>query len=175
MNEPDIFAIERKLATLPREVTPPRNLWPEIVARIDTAPRRSMPYGMVACVAGVAACMASIFTFAVMRQSLAPSAAMMADSRAQPFAEPRDPRYLLAKDELQKTFRERLALLEPKTRAQIEASLIVIRDAHEKIRNALMADPQSPALEELYQSTWHDEIDLYERVVRTTEPTMTRT
>jgi hypothetical protein len=73
------------------------------------------------------------------------------------------------------TFRERLALLDPATRARIEASLAIIRKAHEDIRKALASDPASPVLEQLWQSTWHDELDLYDHVVRATQPTMTRT
>jgi hypothetical protein len=89
--------------------------------------------------------------------------------------EPRDPKYVLARDAIEKTFRERLTLLEPATRAKIEASLSVIQKAHEDIRKALAADPQSPVLEQLWESTWHDEFDLYDRVVEATQPTMTRT
>jgi hypothetical protein len=48
----------------------------------------------------------------------------------------------------------------------------VIRQAHESIRQALLADPSSPVLEELWQSTWHDEIDLYDRVVESTQPSV---
>jgi hypothetical protein len=65
--------------------------------------------------------------------------------------------------------------LDPATRARIEASLAVIRSAHEDIRKALAGDPGSPVLEQLWQSTWHDELDLYDHVVRATQPTMTRT
>ena len=75
---------------------------------------------------------------------------------------------------LQQTFRERLALLDPATRAQIEASLAVIHRAREEIRKALGAAPDNPVLEHLLQSTWHDEFDLYDDVVRTTQPTLAR-
>jgi hypothetical protein len=88
------------------------------------------------------------------------------------FSEPGDAKYIKARDTLQQTFRERLALLEPGTRAKIEASLRVIQQAHENIRQALLADPSSPVLEELWQSTWHDEIDLYDRVVEATQPSV---
>jgi hypothetical protein len=90
------------------------------------------------------------------------------------FEEPRDPKYVLARDSMEKTFRERLALLEPATRAKIESSLAVIQKAHEDIRKALAADPQSPVLERLWESTWHEEFDLYDRVVQATQPSMTR-
>ncbi len=82
---------------------------------------------------------------------------------------------MAARASLEVTFRERLKLLDPATRARIEASLAVIRQAHEDIRKALASDPGSPLLEQLWQSTWHDELDLYDNVVRATQTTMTRT
>lgn len=89
--------------------------------------------------------------------------------------EPRDASYIAARDSLELSFRQQLALLDPATRAKIEADLAIIRQAHEDIRKALASDPSSPVLEQLWQSTWHDEIDLYEHVVQATQPTMTRT
>jgi hypothetical protein len=174
MMDIDLQTLDRRLAELPQEVLPPRNLWPEIVTRIGRTQRSSHPYVLAACVAACAACVASIFTWATMRHAPAGSGLQLV-ARAAPFDELADPRFVLARDELRKTFDERMAMLDPKTRSQIEASLMVIRDAHEKIRKALLADPASAALEQLWQSSMRDEIDLYDRVVRTTEPTMTRT
>ena len=94
---------------------------------------------------------------------------------ASNFDEPRNPSYVAARASLEVTFRERLRLLDPATRTRIEASLAVIRQAHEDIRKALASDPGSPLLEQLWQSTWHDELDLYDNVVRATQTTMTRT
>jgi hypothetical protein len=165
-------SLEQDLAALPRDIVPPRNLWPGIAERIG-APRRSRPVLMAACVATAAACVASLFTWAVLRHANAPQGLPVV-AQASPFSETLNPKYIKTRDALQKTFRERLALLDPKTRAQIESSLETIHQAHENIRRALMADPSSPVLEELWQSTWHDEIDLYDRVVQSTEPTATR-
>jgi len=164
-------SLDQRLAELPRDVAPPRNLWPNIRNRIQTAPRRSRPILMAACVATAAACLASIFTWAVLRK-VAASDGLPAIAGTAAFTEPGDPKYIKARDSLQRTFRERLALLEPSTRAKIEASLVVIQQAHESIRQALLADPSSPVLEELWQSTWHDEIDLYDGVVEATQPSV---
>jgi len=95
--------------------------------------------------------------------------------RAPSFDDRPNASYVAARDSLEVSFRERLALLDPATRAKIEASLAVIRRAHEDIRKALANDPASPVLEQLWQSTWHDELDLYDHVVQATQPTMTRT
>jgi hypothetical protein len=164
-------SLDQQLSQLPQDVAPSRNLWPDIAQRIQPAQRRSRPILMAACVAAAAACLASVFTWAVLRKVAAPEGLpMVASTKA--FAEPGDPKYIKARDSLQQSFRERLALLDPTTRAKIEASLAVIRKAHEDIRQALLADPSSPVLEELWQSTWHDEIDLYDRVVETTQPSV---
>ena len=171
MNDTSRDSLDQRLAQLPKDVAPPRNLWPGIQARIGAAPRRSRPVLMAACIATAAACLASLFTWAVLRRVQAPDGLPAVASTAA-FTEPSDPKYIKARAALQQTFRERLTLLEPGTRAKIEASLAVIQQAHENIRQALLADPSSPVLEELWQSTWHDEIDLYDRVVEATQPSV---
>jgi hypothetical protein len=171
MNNIPRDSLDHRLSQLPKDVALPRNLWPEIHARIARTPRRSRPVLMAACVAAAAACIASIFTWAVLRRVQAPDGFPAVASTAT-FSEPDDPKYLKARASLEQTFRQRLTLLEPSTRAKIEASLAVIQQAHENIRQALLADPSSPVLEGLWQSTWHDEIDLYDRVVEATQPSV---
>ena len=180
MNDPLRKSLDAELANLPRDIMPPRNLWPGVRARLHERPRRSRPM-VYAAAAGIAgACVASALTWAILhgRPQLPaqPEARTAAGAvGAASFDEPRNPSYVAARDNLEANFRERLALLDPATRAQIEASLAVIRRAHEDIRKALASDPASPVLEQLWQSTWHDEFDLYDHVVRATQPTMTRT
>jgi hypothetical protein len=171
MNNSSRDPLDHLLTQLPKDVAPPRNLWPDIQARIGPAPRRSRPVLMAACIATAAACLASIFTWAVLRRVQGPDG-LPAVASTTAFNEPGDPRYIKARAMLQQTFKERLELLEPSTRSKIEASLAVIQQAHENIRQALLADPSSPVLEELWQSTWHDEIDLYDRVVEATQPSV---
>jgi hypothetical protein len=166
-------ALDRLIAKLPRDITPPENLWPSVAARLTSGPRHAPPMALAAAIALAAAGLASLFTWAVLQGRSVPRV-IRAVSATASFEEPRDPKYLLARDAVEKTFRERLALLEPATRAKIESSLAVIQQAHEDIRKALAADPQSPVLEQLWVSTWHDEFDLYDRVVQATQPTMTR-
>jgi hypothetical protein len=171
MNEKSRDTLDPLLAQLTQEVAPPRDLWPDIQKRIATAPRRPRPLLMAACIAAAAACLASLFTWAVLRRVQAPDG-LPAVAAVAAFQEPGDPKYIQARTSLQQTFRERLKLLEPGTRAKIEASLTIIQHAHEDIRQALLADPSSAVLQELWQSTWHDEIDLYDRVVEATQPSV---
>ncbi|HWX80400.1 MAG TPA: hypothetical protein VNZ02_09930 [Steroidobacteraceae bacterium] len=173
MNDRQQDSLDRLIANLPKDVTPPRNLWPGIVERLVRAPRRAPPLALAAGIVVAAACLASLFTWAVLQGRSVPRL-IQTEVVSSSFEEPTDAKYVLARDMMQKTYRERLALLEPATRAKIEASLAVIRQAHEDIRKALAADPGSPVLEQLWESTWHDEFDLYDRVVQATQPPMTR-
>jgi hypothetical protein len=173
MNERHDTSIDRLIENLPKEIVPPRNLWPTIANRLASSRRGESPMAMAAGIAVAAALLASLFTWAVLQSQSTPRATQLVVVRNS-FDEPRDPKYILARDMMEKTFNERLAQLEPATRAQIEASLAVIRKAHEDIRKALAADPESPVLEQLWESTWHDEYDLYDHVVQATQPTMTR-
>jgi hypothetical protein len=173
MKDPLHASLDEQLAKLPRAVPPPRNLWPGIAKQLHRSPRRARPLVFAAAAAVVAACVASALTWAVLHGRPAAPTPQLA-ARAPSFDESRNPRYVAARDSLEVSFRERLALLDPATRAQIEASLAVIRHAHEDIRKALANDPASPVLEELWQSTWHDELDLYDHVVQATQPAMTR-
>ena len=86
-----------------------------------------------------------------------------------------DPEYQATRAALEKTYRERLALLAPDTRARIEQDLALIRGAHEDIRRALARDPGSHVLMELLQSTTEQEFNLYSTVGRATEPFVPRT
>jgi hypothetical protein len=166
-------SLDRLIANLPRDVAPPANLWPRVAARLSSRPRHTPPMALAAAIALAAAGLASLFTWAVLQGPSVPRVIQTVAATTS-FDEPRDPKYVLARDAAEKTFRDRLDLLEPATRAKIESSLAVIQKAHEDIRKALAADPQSPVLEQLWQSTWHDEFDLYDRVVQATQPSMTR-
>jgi hypothetical protein len=178
MNDPLQKSLDERLADLARDIPPPRNLWPGIAGRLRRHPRRTSPMALAAAAGLAGACLATALTWAVLHgrpaSPAAQPAALMA-VRPQSFEEPRDPNYVAARASLEVNFRERLAMLDPATRAQIETSLAVIRRAHEDIRKALANDPASPVLEQLWQSTWHDELDLYDHVIRATQPTMTRT
>ena len=174
MNDRQQESLDRLIANMPRDIVPPGNLWPGIAVRLSSRTRRAPPMALAAAIAMAAAGLASFFTWAVLQSRSVPRV-IQTVAATNSFEEPRDPKYVLARATIEKTFRERLALLEPATRAKIESSLAVIQKAHDDIRKALASDPQSPVLQQLWESTWHDEFDLYDRVVQATQPTMTRT
>jgi hypothetical protein len=189
MNDRSTDPLDRRLHDLPREIPPPRDLWPEISARLARgAPPLISPAGpshgtlqpgararrprvlpLAVAAALVGACIAGTLTWAVMHGRAD------APQRAAVFSEPRDRGYLAARATLEVGFRQQLEQLDPATRARIEASLAVIRQAREDIRKALANEPGSPVLEQLWQSTLRDEFDLYDRVSRGTQTAVTRT
>jgi hypothetical protein len=173
MNDRHQDSIERLLGNLPKDIVPPADLWPAVAARLTRKPRYAPPMALAAVVAMIAAGLASFVTWAVLQGRSVPRV-IQTVAVSGSFEEPRDPKYMLARATMEKTFHQRLALLEPATRAKIESSLAVIQNARNDIRKALAADPQSAVLQQLWESTWHDEFDLYDRVVDATQPTMTR-
>jgi hypothetical protein len=180
MNEPKP-SLDELLARMPRDIPPSRNLWTDISSDIERRPRRIGMWAMAASVAAI--CLTGGLTLAIIHGAAtrAPGADTRiaqtpnrVPNRGPNFDEPRNPAYQAARAELESSFKERLALLDPKTRAKIEASLAVIQQAHEDMRQALEAQPSNPVLEGLLESTWQDEFDLYDDVVRNTQPAMLR-
>jgi len=180
-------SLDRQLAALPRDIAPARDLWTGIARSIEggsargaaRSPRRARPMVYAAAAAVTGACLASALTWAVLHgrpgSAPPPAAVPVVAARAPSYDDVQTARYIAARDSLEHTFRERLAQLDPATRAQIESNLAIIHKAHEDIRKALATAPGSPVLQQLWESTWHDEVDLYDHVVQATQPTLTRT
>ncbi|HMK86747.1 MAG TPA: hypothetical protein VK437_12380 [Steroidobacteraceae bacterium] len=166
-------SLEERLAGLSRDVVPSRNLWPAIAREISRRPRHS-PWMAVAASTAFA-CVAAGLVWVGMhaRPPATPGDAAAANIEAS-LREPEDPAYVAARTAVQETFRERLARLDPATRAQIEASLASIHKTRDDLRRALATEPGSPVLEQLLESAWHDEFDLYDDVIRTTQTPFAR-
>jgi hypothetical protein len=160
--------LDEQLARLPPDIVPPRNLWPGIAREIARRPRASPAMAFAAAAAAI--CIAAALAWVVLHSRPTPvDPRLQTMSVAASFDEPHEAGYLAARAALEQTFQERVALLDPATRAQIESNLAAIRAAREDIRKALGKDPESPVLEQLLESAWHDEFDLYDDVVRTTQ------
>jgi hypothetical protein len=164
--------LDELLEKMSRNVAPPRALWPGIAREIARAPLKSRRFAIAASAA--VACLAGALVWVALRAPLTPPSGSPAQSTSASFDEPRDPAYVAARADLERSFRERLATLDPRTRAAIESDLALIRRAHEDIRRELADQPANPVLQHLFESTWHDEFDLYDSVVRGTELTTTR-
>ena len=122
-------SLDQQLESLVRDIPPPRNLWPAIARGLRGRSRRARPMAFAAAAAVAGACLASALTWAVLHGRQAAPALQLAAAHAATFDEPRNPRYVAARDSLELNFRERLKLLDPATRTKIEASLAVIRQA----------------------------------------------
>jgi hypothetical protein len=170
--------LDERLAQLPRQVALPRSLWPGIAREIERRPRRAGALAVAASLLLVP--IAGTLLWIALHASSPPAGVMSpanppaAARRPVSFDEPRDAVYMATRASLERSFRERLALLDPATRAKIETSLAQIRAAHEQIRQALAAQPANPVLEHLLDSMLHDEFDLYDSVVEATQPSMVR-
>jgi hypothetical protein len=170
-------SLDEQLARLPRALPPARDLWPAIEAA--TRPRRSLRWPVRLAAGLLIAAVSAALTWNLVRQQ--PLAGPFAQPEARgalvaaSFQPPQDQAYRAAHAALEKTFRERLSLLAPRTRARIEADLETIRKANADIRAALQQDPASPVLQRLLESTWQQEIDLYRSVARSTDTLSRRT
>ncbi len=175
-------ALDARLAALPPEEAPARDLWPGILAEISAGGAgRSRPWlrapfavaaGLVLAVtAGFAGWLGGRQAGLVGGPAAGtPDAAM----RQASFAVPAGRDYLETRAELERAYRERLSLLTPAARLRVERDLAVVRAANEDIRRALAADPQSPVLNRLLEGIWQQEFDLYQTVARSTDPAVQR-
>ncbi len=172
--------LDARLAALPRALPPARDLWPAIDAAITAHPAtpRRWPYALAA---GVALAAFGALLGARLVHAPAPATQASRSGPAEPSVVParlkgsQDAEYRATRVALESTYRERIALLEPQTRARIEQDLALIRTAHEDIRQALDRDPGSRVLMQLLQSTAEQEFSLYSTVGRNTEPLTPRT
>ena len=189
MNTPNPRNLDDALANLPRELAPPRDLWPQVARAIAAAPaasapppaRAPWPFALAASLAIVGLLGALVWSLqrtpagtALLAQQ---SGNVARDPAALPasHAQARDTAYVAARTALEKTFRERLVLLAPATRARVEADLEIIRKANADIGAQLARDPASPLLLQLMRSTLRQEIELYTNVNRSTDQLTRRT
>jgi hypothetical protein len=173
MNPPEFHNLDQALASLPRSVAPPHDLWPQIARATGQLPAaRQTPRWPLALAASLAmVSLVGALCWSVWR-SAQPGGG--AGSNVANFEPPQNAAYVAARAALVRTFEERLDLLAPATRQRVQADLALIRKANADIRAALAQDPASPLLLQLLRSTWQQEIDLYTNVSRTTEPLMSR-
>jgi anti-sigma factor RsiW len=174
--EQRLHAILAAARALPREKTPPRDLWPEIAQAIGAkkvvplelgrpkAPRWWMP------ALAAAAVLAAVATVVALRG-------------APPFGEPgagtvvpvarghvdlldAEQGYARAADELLAALAERRDSLSPETRASVDRNLAVIDQALKEIRDALQKEPGNAELTRMLASTHRKKVDVLRRMVK---------
>jgi len=163
------------LRDLPRAIEPPRDLWPQIEARLDAdSPAGATP---VAAAGGTrrstraplrwlaaAAMVASLAVGVWIGRSALPGAAapLLGDvhpaSGAMQTAWVSDLRYQREHEALMQSLGAQLAALPPASRAKVLGSLATIHEAKRQLEEALGKDPGNALLQELLVNTYQDEM-----------------
>jgi len=167
-HEPDSLPV--RLARLPREIPPERDLWSGIDARL--AGRRPAWHFGLGIAAGLAIIALSLLVSVEPRR---PGGTELAGARsAAPGAPPvaresgaRDANYEHTQETLERAFRSELRQLPKATQARLIQDLDVIHKARSDIRAALAANPDSPLLQALLADTWQQEMEFYANVSST--------
>ena len=177
--------LDQALASLPEEVRPERDLWPQIRAEIEKTPivapapesrAQTMWFRLAAAVLLVLA--TSFTTYFVTRQSMQqPIARIPTESLPAPQvsgtpasfrdtfgSEHLGPGYVNARAELDKRFQERLAALPAADRAKVEKNLADLRHAADELSETLKQHPSDPLLQDLLMSTYQSELQLLANV-----------
>jgi hypothetical protein len=180
-----------KAAELPKEIEPPRDLWPGIAARLAEAPRSFRPavrWPMALAAGFVVASVSALLTWSLMRDP-GPAPAQVAGTQAPGLQEPAagivPVRYgpnsgltaqeLVARDELVARFREKFSTLRPETQDAIVKNLAIIQTAADEIDAALAKDPASGMLKGMLVGTYKQELQLYSTVVTSSDGLTRRT
>lgn len=172
--------LDQALASLPEDVAPERDLWPQIRAEIAktpiVAPVSPLQANWFRLAAAVLLVLATSFvTYYVTRQSMQPQVAQTPEAVPAPqvIGQPASfsfgperlgASYMNARAELDKRFQERLASLPPATRTKVENNLADLRRAAAEISKTLAENPSDPLLQDLLMSTYQSELQLLANV-----------
>jgi len=156
--------VDAALASLPRELRPARDLWPDIESRLEPRGRRgAWAWQAAAAIALVA--VSSLITANLVRRADTPVARASApDPQAQVTKAAFGPSYSLnaeydkARGQLATELEQRLAGMPPSARHKLEANLAEMHRAAAEINAALARQPGDPLLEELLLNTYQDEL-----------------
>jgi hypothetical protein len=162
------------LRELAGDVAPPRDLWPEINARL--AKESGMPFdaggadarrgiarkqilALAAAVSAVAIGLGLALNFSGIGGGNVPHSARTTDlTRVLQVANVTDPRYLKERAALISSLDQRLKTLPPETQTQVAKSLATIRESMSDIQAALGREPGNALLQELLVNNYQDEM-----------------
>ncbi len=172
--------LTRAASQLAKEISPDRDLWPEIEAAI-TAPRRRRWTPMLAQAAAVVLLVgaSSGVTYLAVKDDRVTQVPVPApDYEFSRAAFGTDyslgPSYQDAYADLASRLDEQLARLSPEERDDVEKTLAVIREAIDDINAALALDGDNAYLQELLQKTYREELTVMRRVGGLTRNVMLR-
>jgi hypothetical protein len=158
--------VDAALQSLAREVEPGRDLWPDIMSRLEPRSKHRAPaWAWQAAAAVLLVAVSSLVTAGLVRRSSAPVAQVAAPA-VRPHAVPAalgsdnalNADYEAARRQLGADLEQRLATLPPSARQKLESNLAEMRRAAEEINAALARQPGDPLLEELLLNTYQDEL-----------------
>jgi hypothetical protein len=166
---------------LPRDVAPPRDLWPAIQAQLEPVARPGRRLsGWHAAAAAVLVVASSAVTAVFMRSApvasvaQAPTPSVQAPGGTSPSSNVTmapgalraafgpthalDAEYVAARKQLSTMLDERIDRLPPSAREKVVANLAEMRRAADEINRALATAPGDPLLEELLLTTYQEEL-----------------
>lgn len=171
-----LMAAAQHLST---EISPQRDLWPEIAQAI-AKPRRSrwMPrLAQAAAVVLLVGASSSLTYLAVKdRQQIIAvvPTELVFEQAAFGGRYALGVEYQEARGDLAAQLDQELARLSPETREEVELNLSMIRGAIAQINEALTEEPDNAHLQELLLRTYHEELALMQRVGGLTQHVMSR-
>jgi hypothetical protein len=174
-----LHALLAGAAALPRELSPPRDLWPEIAQRIAAArPRAAAPAvrrvwswspALLAAAAAVVLALGATLT-RVWPPAAGPEAGTGVAQEAAWTTDPAllaaEREYARATSQLMTALEAQKATLPPETVAAVEKDLVTIDAALRQVRGALRQDPDNAQLSHMLASTHQKKVDVLQRVVR---------
>jgi hypothetical protein len=170
-------------ARLAREITPERDLWPGIEARIAaplrTARRSWTPYLAQAAAVLVLVGGSSLLTYTLMDREPVIVERPVSDGLVLESASfggqlEMANGYKLARTNLQAQMDRELAKLTPETRTAVEENLAEIRGAISEINTALEKEPNNALLQELLLKSYQEELSVMRKVGGLTQSVMSR-
>jgi hypothetical protein len=171
----------KSLGELSPGIEPPRDLWPQIEARLRSAPAsaplqapaarpRRAQLRWLAAAAMVASVAVGVWIgrdflplpgtagTGVVPQTAQVAPANLGAAGALDARYVSDPRYQRDRAELLKTLQARLDAMPPAARQKVTASLATIEQAKQDLEGALGKDPSNALLQELLINTYQDEM-----------------
>ena len=186
MNSPSRDPLDQLLVELPRDVTPSRDLWPEIRAEIATEAHTTFSplhtqrwFQLAAAVVLVVA--SSVITFFVVQGSMRDQIQQQVVQARTEVTQQMNPvlqampvrfdgheglgkSYEVARAELDAEYAKRIQNLPPVVRAKVERDIADLRRSAREISQTLAQYPSDPLLQDLLVSTYQREIQLLSEI-----------
>lgn len=157
MNQEQPEWLRKQLDSLAPELTPARDLWPEIAQQLNQQPKqRWVPMAVAASV--FVSALSAVFTWQLYQQRDADMAIANAERLLQQIESP----YSQARVSYAEQWPSVRSNLDPETAATVERNLEIIRAAHQELAKALKKQPDDPALQQLMRQTLAKELEVYQ-------------